>query len=82
MPMRDAVSSEGPEAFNKDLRPCPLHTEISPVSLNLFIMLCTVNDEICKAFAILTLRNVVFKVFHNLFTHSFTDWRASALLYF
>ncbi len=30
----------------------------------------------------LTLRNVVFKVFHNLFTHSFTDWRASAHLYF
>ncbi len=30
----------------------------------------------------LTLRNVVFKVFHNLFTHSFTDWRPSAHLYF
>ncbi len=30
----------------------------------------------------LTLRNIVFKVFHNLFTHSFTDWRASAHLYF
>ncbi len=30
----------------------------------------------------LTLRNVVFKVFHNLFTHSFTDWRASTHLYF
>ncbi len=30
----------------------------------------------------LTLRNVGFKVFHNLFTHSFTDWRASAHLYF
>ncbi len=29
----------------------------------------------------LTLRNVVFKVFHNLFTHSFTDWRPSAHLY-
>ncbi len=29
----------------------------------------------------LTLRNVVFKVFHNLFTHSFTDWRDSAHLY-
>ncbi len=25
----------------------------------------------------LTLSNVVFKVFHNLFMHSFTDWRAS-----
>ncbi len=27
-------------------------------------------------------KNIVFKVFHNLFAHSFTDWRASALLYF
>ncbi len=35
-------------------------------------------QSLCK----LTLRNVVFKVFHNLFTHSFTDWRASAHLYF
>ncbi len=30
----------------------------------------------------LMLRNIDFKVFHNLFTHSFTDWRASAHLYF
>ncbi len=61
MPMSDAV------------RPCSLHTDISPVSLNLLMMLCTVDDE--------TLRNVVFKVFHNLFTHSFIDWRASAHVY-
>ncbi len=54
MPMRDAVSSEGLKttASNKGLRPCPLRTEISPVSLNLLMMLCTVDDEICKAFAI------------------------------
>ncbi len=32
--------------------PCPLRTEISPVSLKLLMMLCTVDDEICKAFAI------------------------------
>ncbi len=25
---------------------------------------------------------LLFKVFHNIFTHSFTDWRASAHLYF
>ena len=30
----------------------------------------------------LTLRNIVFKIFHNLFTDSFRDWRASAHLYF
>ncbi len=45
MPMSDAVSSEG-------LRPCPLRTEISPVSLNVLMMLCTVDDEFCKAFVI------------------------------
>ncbi len=50
MPMSDAVSSEGPK--NKGLRPCPLHTDISPVSLKLLMMLCTVDDEICKAFTI------------------------------
>ncbi len=41
-----------------------------------------VDDDICKTFCNLTLRNVVFKVIHNLFTDSFTDWRASAHLYF
>ncbi len=47
-----AVSSEGPKTtgINKGLWPCPLRTEISPVSLNL--LLCTVEDEICKAYAI------------------------------
>ncbi len=52
MRMSDAVSSEGqrPQASNKGLRPCPLHTEISPVSLNILRMLCTVDDEIFKAF--------------------------------
>ncbi len=29
-----------------------LRTEIPPVSLNLLMMLCTVDDEICKAFGI------------------------------
>ncbi len=36
------------------------------------------NKGLCN----LTLRYVVFKVFHNLFTHTFTVWRASAHLYF
>ncbi len=52
MPMSDAVSSEGPKTSNKGIRSCPLHTEISPVSLNLLIVLCTVDDEICKAFTV------------------------------
>ncbi len=41
-----------PRASNKGLRPCPLRTEITPVSLNLLMTLCTVDDEICKNFAI------------------------------
>ncbi len=66
MPMSVAVLSEGrrPRASSIGLPPCPLRTEISPLSLNILMMLCTVDDEICKAFAHLTLRNVVFKVFH------------------
>ncbi len=54
MPMSDALSSEGPKTtgIQQSLRPCPLRSEISPVSLNLLMMLCTVDDEICKAFAI------------------------------
>ncbi len=47
MTMSDAVL-----ASNKGLWPCPLRTEISPVSLKLLMMLCTVDDEICKAFEI------------------------------
>ncbi len=41
MPMSDAALSEGPKttSFHKSLWPCPLRTEISPVSLNLLMML-------------------------------------------
>ena len=35
------------------LRPCPLPTEIPADSLNLLIMLCTVEDEISKSCPIL-----------------------------
>ncbi len=51
--MQCHLRARRPRASNKGLRPCPLRTEISPVSLNLLMMLCTVDDEICKAFAIL-----------------------------
>ncbi len=50
--MQCRLRARRPRASNKGLRPCPLCTEISPVSLNLLMMLCTVDDEICKAFAI------------------------------
>ncbi len=49
--MQCRLRARRPRASNKGLRSCPLLTEISPVSLNL-MMLCTVDDEICKAFAI------------------------------
>ncbi len=49
--MQCHLRARRPRVSNKGLRPCPLHTEISPVSLNLLMMLCTVDDEICKAFA-------------------------------
>ncbi len=83
MPMSDAVSPEGPKTTGIQQRSWALsRTEIYQFSLNILMMLCTVDDEICKAFANWMLRNVVFKVLHNLFTHTLTDWRASAHLYF
>ncbi len=41
MPMSDAVTSEGPKTTGIQQRssPCPLRTEISPVSLNLFFVI-------------------------------------------
>ncbi len=50
--MQCHLRARRPWASNKGLRPYPLRTEISPVSLNLLMMLCTVDDEICKTFAI------------------------------
>ncbi len=38
--------------FSLGLRPCPLRTEIPPYSLNLLIMLCTVEGEISKSLPI------------------------------
>ncbi len=50
--MQRRLRARRPQASSKGLWLCPLCTEISPVSLNLLMMLCTVDDEICKAFAI------------------------------
>ncbi len=54
MLMSDAVSSEGPKTMGIQSKVFGslLRTEISPVSLNLLMMLCAVDDEICKAFEI------------------------------
>ncbi len=54
MPMSDAVSSEGPKTTGIQQRSSALslmHRDV-PVSLKRLKMLCTVDDEICKAFAI------------------------------
>ncbi len=50
--MQCHLRARWPRASNKGLRPCPLCAEISPVSLNILMMLRTVNYEICKAFAV------------------------------
>jgi len=47
IPMSDPVSSEGPKTRSL---PLSLTHRDYPVSLNLLMMLCTVDDEICKAF--------------------------------
>ncbi len=84
MPMSDAVSSEGPKTTGIQQRSSALsltHRDFSSFSESFDdVMHCRWWDlqSLCN----LMLRNVVFKVFHNLFTHSFTDWRASAHLYF
>ncbi len=50
--MQSRLRARRPRASNKGLWPCLFHTEISPVSLKLLIMLCTVNYEMYKAFVI------------------------------
>ncbi len=54
MTILDAVPPEGSEITVVQLRlaPCPLRTEIPPDSLNLLIMLCTVEGEISKSLPI------------------------------
>ncbi len=84
MPMSDAVSSESrrPRASNKGIRHCPLRTEISPVSLNLLMMLSTVDDEICKAFAIWRWWTLCLK-YSTIFLHTLSQiGEPSAHLYF
>ncbi len=84
MPMSDAVSSEGLKTTGIQQRSSALsltHRDFSSFSESFDdVMHCRWWDlqSLCN----LTLRNAVFKVFHNVFTHSFKDWRASAHLYF
>ncbi len=50
--MQCRLRARRPQTSNEYLWPCPLCTAISPVSLNLLMMLCTVDDDIGKAFEI------------------------------
>ncbi len=43
--MQYCLRARRPRASNKGLQPCPLRTEISPVSLNRLMMLCNIDDE-------------------------------------
>ncbi len=79
--MSDAVSSEGPGIQQSSLALSFTHRDFYSFSESFDkVMHCRrwALQSLCN----LTLRNIVFKVFHNLFTHSFTDWSASAHLYF
>ncbi len=84
--MSDAVLSEGPK--NKGIQQRSLALSLMH-PLGDFSSFSESFDDVmhCRWWDLqslcnMTSRNVVFKVFHNLFTHSFTDWRASAHLYF
>ncbi len=76
--MQCHLRARRPRASNKGIWPCPLCTEIYPVSLNLLMMLCTVDDYICKAFEIWRWGTLFLKYS----TICFTDWRASDHLSF
>ncbi len=64
--MQCRLRARRPRASNEGLQPCPLRTKISPVSLNILMMLCTVDDEICKAFAIWHIPQSFYTLFHRL----------------
>ncbi len=66
--------------FSLGLRPCPLRTEIPPDSLNLLIMLCTVEGEISKSLSYLSLRNIVLNISIIFLTYLLANWRSSAHL--
>ncbi len=80
--MQCRLRARRPQASNRGLRPCPLCTEISTVSLNLLMMVCTVDDDNCKAFAIWCLRTLFLKystIFYARF-HTLESLSASLLL--
>ncbi len=79
--MECLLRAQRPQAFNKGLQPCPLRRDLSSFSESFDdVMHCRWWD--LQSFCNLTLRNMFLKIFHNIFTRSFTDWRASAHLYF
>ncbi len=68
-----------PRASNLGLRPCPLRTEISPVTLTP-LMLCTVDNKICKAFAIWHWGTLFLKYFTILATSTSSNGYISSVI--
>ena len=63
-------------------RPWPLRTEIVPDSLNLWMILCTVDDDNFKLFAIFPLRNSFLILLHYFLPQHWGNWWSSAHLDF
>ncbi len=72
--MQCHLRAQRPRASNKGLQHCPLRTEISPVSLNLLMMLCTIAYELCKAFAIWHWGTLFLK-YSTIFLHTLSQIR-------
>jgi len=58
-------------ASSIDLQPCPLHSEMSPDSLNLLMILCTVDDGIFNTLTIFHLETQLWNLFSLLLQFSF-----------
>ena len=82
MMVLDAVSSEGSESTVGQLRLSALALyalKFPPDSLNLLMMLCTVEEEISKSLPILW-GTLFLKNFNHFLTHLLANWRSSAHL--
>ncbi len=72
--MQCHLRAQRPRQSNKGLQHCPLRTDISPVSLNLLMMLCTIAYELCKALAIWRWGTLSLK-YSTIFLHTLSQIR-------
>ncbi len=63
-------------------RPWPLRTEIDPDSLNLWMILCTVDDDNFKLFCNFSLRNSFLILLHYFLPQHWGNWWSSSHLDF